>query len=350
MQRTSRLEWVLSFAPGLAGPLAWKPKLQPRSLYEVLGVAPSAAEPDIKAAYRALARQLHPDVNAGASAARLAEINDAYATLTSTEARAAYDRDLVRRQSEARWRMAAFATTGIATFVLAAGLVSLAVRRHLDAAAPQPRSLANAGTAPAVALASYSDDLTGLSDFARATIWRTYRDPRFDFALRYPAGVFTLDAARSDANVRTFVSRDGQAVLNIVATPNTAGMALADLRRALMKGRYAGAAFDSAPRRQHWFALSGTRGDEVFLERITYSCDGKSMHGWQMMYPTSQRAAYDELAKLVLLNRPHGNGPPTACEDSRPRPQDNQARQTKVRRAVASPPAWARKALRPEEP
>ncbi|HEY1245353.1 MAG TPA: J domain-containing protein [Hyphomicrobiaceae bacterium] len=326
MQWTSRLEWVLSFAPGPAGRLAWRAESQQRTLYEVLGVAPAAAEPDIKAAYRALARQLHPDLNAGdaVSAARLAEVNGAYATLANAEARAAYDRELARRQSEARRRLATFAATGAATFVLTTGVVSFAVRRHLDAApAPQPPPAAQPAPAqsatPAAALAGYSEALAGLSDPARAAIWRTYRDPRFDFSLRYPAGIFTLDAARSDANVHTFVSRDGRAVLRIVAAENTARIALADLRRALMKGRYAGAAFDSAPRRRHWFALSGTRGDEVFLERITYSCDGKSMHGWQMLYPATQRGTYDELARLVLRNHPHGNGPPSACEDPRPR-------------------------------
>jgi curved DNA-binding protein CbpA len=327
MQWTSRLEWVLSFAPGLAGRLAWRPGSQERTLYEVLGVVPAATEPDIKTAYRALARQLHPDVNPGdaTSAGRLAEVNGAYATLANAEARAVYDRDLARHQSESRRRLATFAATGAATFVLTAGLASFAVRRHLDAApAPQPPPAARAAPAqsatPAAALAGYSDDLADLSDPARAAIWRTYRDPRFGFSLRYPAGIFTHDAARSDANVRTFVSRDGRAVLRIVAAENAAGIALADLRRALMKGRYAGATFDSAPRRRHWFALSGTRGDEVFRERITYSCDGKSMHGWQMMYPATQRGTYDELARLVLRNHPHGNGPPSVCEDARPKP------------------------------
>jgi curved DNA-binding protein CbpA len=314
MQWASRLEWVLSFTQGLAGRLAWRPESRQRTLYEVLGIAPTAAEPDIKAAYRALARQLHPDVNAGdaTSAGRLAEVNGAYATLANAEARAAYDRDLARHQSESRRRLATFAATGAATFVLTTGLVTFAVRRHLDAAPAQSAT-------PAAALAGYSDDLAGLSGPARAAIWRTYRDPRFGFSLRYPAGIFTRDAARSDANVHTFVSRDGRAVLRIVAAENTAGIALADLRRALMKGRYAGATFDSAPRRRHWFALSGTRGDEVFLERITYSCDGRSMHGWQMMYPATQRGTYDELARLVLRNHPHGNGPSSACEEAVPK-------------------------------
>ena len=45
------------------------------------------------------------------------------------------------------------------------------------------------------------------------------------------------------------------------------------------------------------------------------------MHGWQMLYPSSQRAAYDELAKAVLVNHPHGNGPATPCDEERGKAQ-----------------------------
>jgi hypothetical protein len=319
MQRTSRVAWVLSFASSIAGSQGG----QRRTLYQVLGLAPDADGESIKTAYRALARRLHPDVSGGdtaASAERLVEVNSAYETLSNADARAAYDRELARRRAEARRRYAALAAVSVLTFALTAGLVSFALRRHLDAA-PEA-ALASRASGPGDAAQTDAPPGASASDGERAPIWKTYRDARFDFSLRYPAGVFALDAARSDAHTRTFISRDGQALLRIVAAENTSGMTLANLRRSLMKERYAGAAFDPAPRRQHWFALSGTRSGEVFLERITFSCDGRSMHGWQMLYPSSQRSTYDGLAKLVLLNRPHGNDP--GCDDERGNAQTKQ--------------------------
>ncbi len=62
--------------------------------YTVLGVARTADAAEIKAAYRRLALQYHPDRNAGSQEAeeRFKEISEAYATLRDPEQRARFDR------------------------------------------------------------------------------------------------------------------------------------------------------------------------------------------------------------------------------------------------------------------
>jgi len=65
----------------------------PRDYYEILGVPREAANGDIKAAFRSLARQYHPDVSKEANAEdKFKEINEAYAVLSDQDKRAAYDR------------------------------------------------------------------------------------------------------------------------------------------------------------------------------------------------------------------------------------------------------------------
>lgn len=63
------------------------------SFYETLEVSPRASTFVIRAAYRCLAQQGHPDKNPGAHAAgqRMANLNRAYAVLSNTEKRRAYD-------------------------------------------------------------------------------------------------------------------------------------------------------------------------------------------------------------------------------------------------------------------
>lgn len=64
--------------------------------YDTLELSPSASPPLIKAAYRCLAQQHHPDKNPGAldAGTRLAHINQAYAVLSDPQRRRIYDRSL----------------------------------------------------------------------------------------------------------------------------------------------------------------------------------------------------------------------------------------------------------------
>jgi molecular chaperone DnaJ len=66
----------------------------PRDPYEVLGVSRDAAEQDVKKAFRRLARELHPDVNAHDPDAeeKFKEAAEAYEILSDPERRATYDR------------------------------------------------------------------------------------------------------------------------------------------------------------------------------------------------------------------------------------------------------------------
>lgn len=64
-----------------------------KDYYATLGVARDAGEADIKKAFRKLARKYHPDVSQEPdAAARMSEVNEAYAVLSDAERRAAYDR------------------------------------------------------------------------------------------------------------------------------------------------------------------------------------------------------------------------------------------------------------------
>lgn len=59
------------------------------SLYQILGVEPSATAAEIKLAYRAATKHAHPD--AGGSAAVMAKVNEAYQILGDPQSRRAYD-------------------------------------------------------------------------------------------------------------------------------------------------------------------------------------------------------------------------------------------------------------------
>jgi curved DNA-binding protein CbpA len=70
----------------------------PPNHYQVLGVAPTATQEQIRRAYRALAKQHHPDVNAYSDAAKwFSLIVAAYEVLSNPERRREHDRALAAR-------------------------------------------------------------------------------------------------------------------------------------------------------------------------------------------------------------------------------------------------------------
>ena len=68
--------------------------------YETLKVSPKASGPEIKSAYRRLARKLHPDKNNGSeqTARAFAAIAEAYEILGNPKERAVYDKRLLEAQ------------------------------------------------------------------------------------------------------------------------------------------------------------------------------------------------------------------------------------------------------------
>lgn len=133
---------------------------------------------------------------------------------------------------------------------------------------------------------------------AAAQDFATYRNERHGFSLSYPAGTFAQGPSAS-ADGGVFVSRDGNARLLAGALPNDGGMALRDYRAFVLEQSYPGADIDYAPMRENWFVLSGTRDGMMFYERVTFTCGGRLINSWAMLYPAAERRLYDRIVELV---------------------------------------------------
>jgi hypothetical protein len=126
----------------------------------------------------------------------------------------------------------------------------------------------------------------------------TYRNARYGFTLSYPHDQFQPQEPIVEEG-RIWVSHDGNARILAGALPNADGMSLKDYREFVLKESYAGAEIDYAPVRETWFVLSGTRAGTMFYERVTFTCGGRLINSWAMLYPAAERGRYDRVVEQV---------------------------------------------------
>jgi hypothetical protein len=98
------------------------------NLYDVLGISSAARTPEIKAAFRRLAKSSHPDFNADDTTAnrRFQVVHLAYRVLRDTEMRADYDRhlqlvrfsDATRARPVPRWRRVAYEVVLVTAMII----------------------------------------------------------------------------------------------------------------------------------------------------------------------------------------------------------------------------------------
>src|SRR5262249_25108990 len=105
------------------------------------------------------------------------------------------------------------------------------------------------------------------------TTCAAYRNAYLGFALKYPPDAFALGRHQTDAGHCSLPSKVGRLFLRIFAIPNRTATTLAQCRRSLIAQRYVDATFDNTYQQQNWFVLSGRGGEEIFYERVTFSCD-----------------------------------------------------------------------------
>jgi hypothetical protein len=126
----------------------------------------------------------------------------------------------------------------------------------------------------------------------------TYLNNRYGFTLSYPTARFRPQEPLSEDG-RVWVSHDGNARLLVGALPNADGMKLQDYRKFVMERSYPGASIAYAPVRETWFVLSGTRDGTMFYERVTFTCGGRLINSWAMLYPEGERRIYDRIVERV---------------------------------------------------
>ena len=144
--------------------------------------------------------------------------------------------------------------------------------------------------------------------------WATVKNERHGFAIAYPIEVFEQKEAPTTDEGRVLMSKDGKAKLLVGAFENADNNSLEEYRQFLLTDQYAGADIDYQPVKNRWFVLSGTRNGEIFYQRVSFTCGGKLINSWAMLYPEAERKLYDRVVTAIARTYLPGAGRSGACD------------------------------------
>lgn len=144
--------------------------------------------------------------------------------------------------------------------------------------------------------------------------WATLHNDRHGFLIAYPIEVFEQKSDPATDEGRVLYSRDGKAQLLVGAFENEEQTTIAAYRDYLLRENYPGANIDYAPVRDRWFVLSGTIGDKEFYERVSFTCGGRLINSWAMVYPKAENAFYDRIVEAIARTYSPGAGHSGNCD------------------------------------
>ncbi len=144
--------------------------------------------------------------------------------------------------------------------------------------------------------------------------WETIQSERYGFMIAYPGSVFAPSPAAATDNGHVLVSRDGGARLLVAAFDNEAATTLAEYRDQILTENYNGADLDYAPVKKRFFIVSGTRGTMHFYERVSFTCGGRLINSWALLYPVAERHIYDRIVEAIARTYSPGAGRNGQCD------------------------------------
>jgi len=215
----------------------------PRSLYDVLNVAPEAEPVVLEAAYKALIKKYHPDQAVEMPVSKdAAAINEAFAILKDPAKRADYDHRLWSKQQALRLAELQAETGGRPPrFVAVSGWLVAGLLAAALAAVAMGKTLAPPLRAIAVAAEAHDSEAPARAAAAKAAAAEAVHD-----RVQIPSSAAVIARVRAEEGVRTVVHSD--------PPPRRASASAPRSRKARPEPR----------------ARAGTRQEKDFLERQGY--------------------------------------------------------------------------------
>ena len=129
--------------------------------------------------------------------------------------------------------------------------------------------------------------------------WSSARDPDLGFGYSYPSGLFARIEGDEKPSFHYFASADLTAKFLVGGWNNTAGQSPEGFKRWVMENVGGYDELTYRPRGRSWFVLSGYRGDQIYYEKVMFSCGGGLVNVFAITYPIAERDVYDPIVERM---------------------------------------------------
>ena len=141
--------------------------------------------------------------------------------------------------------------------------------------------------------------LLGSSAAHAALDWVPYVNARFGFSLRYPANLFEPERRSEAGDGQVFASIRGRGRLLVGALENSDRQTVGSYMNVIRQQSYAEYKVDYAPRGATWFVLSGQNDRDVFYEKVIFSCSGRIINSFALIYPVESKREFDPIVEGI---------------------------------------------------
>ena len=175
--------------------------------------------------------------------------------------------------------------------------------------------------------------------------WLSYRNERFGLSLSYPGEVFQIEQTSKAGDGVVFAARGSEARMLVGALHNHDRHTITSYQQFVAGRSYDGYSIDYRPKGNTWFVLSGEGSGKIFYEKVIFSCGGRLINSFALIYPSAERAVFDPIVERIEDTFRAGQ---SECPQGATLPADKKVARTKIVPPSSSQRRPARKQARTE--
>jgi hypothetical protein len=129
--------------------------------------------------------------------------------------------------------------------------------------------------------------------------WVVHRNLRYGFSISYPRSAFAIEKISEAGDGQIFYAAALDARLLVGAIPNHDGYSPTSYAEYIASHSYSGYTISYRKIGSSWLALSGRDEKRIFYEKVQFSCGGRLLSSFAMIYPISSSAQVNPVIERI---------------------------------------------------